>query len=139
MKKIQATNAIKKLNHPNNSSSWKTTKIWRILTKQSVDRTIPSTHIMPNSWLTQNIVLSWKSLGCLASGSHSNTCRFTFGNAIRLCNMDAQQAWLHNTGSEMSTDINNNTTTTQRKTNNNCLIDVFSQDNPNELEPEGFI
>jgi len=39
----------------------------------------------------------------------------------------------------MSTDINDNTTTTQRKTNNNCLIDVFSQDNPNELEPEGFI
>jgi len=52
-------------------------------------------HIMPNSWLTQNIVLSVKSFGCFASGSHSNTCRFTFGNAIRLCHIDSTTELWH--------------------------------------------
>jgi len=42
------------------------------------------THIIQNSWLTQNIVLLVKSLRVLISGSHSRICRLTFANATRL-------------------------------------------------------
>ena len=41
------------------------------------------TYISAKSWFTQNVESSLISFGEWTAGSHSNTCRFNLGNAIR--------------------------------------------------------